>query len=71
MACKLERERKITKGIKIQRYKKNERQGGKKVVEHHTQNNSFKQEEGNTWEKKMVLKRGVTVAQLCEYTENH
>lgn len=45
--------------------------GGKKVVEYHTQNNSFKQEEGNTWEKKMVLKGEVMVAQLCEYTENH
>ena len=52
LACKLERERKITKGIKIQRYKKNKRQGGKKAVEHHTQNNSFKQKRETCGRKK-------------------
>ena len=60
MACKSERERKVTKGIKIQRYKRNERQGARiKLVEHHTQSNSFKLEEGKLrWEENGFKKRG-------------
>lgn len=42
----------------------------RKAVEHHTQNDSFKQREAMMGRKNR-LKREVMVAQLCEYTENH